>query len=89
MGKTRKAMIAFIDEIPASKLEGGISSNIIYTDNRNFRLDNQGTTTAKDDATPFSVADMEMPVDDPWSAAEIKEALKKSCLEHGDKTGGF
>jgi hypothetical protein len=44
MGKTRKAMIAFIDDIPDSKLEGGISSGTIYTDHRNFRLDNQGVS---------------------------------------------
>jgi hypothetical protein len=42
MGKTRKAMIAFIDSILDSKLEGGIKSDTIYTDKKNFRLDNQG-----------------------------------------------
>jgi hypothetical protein len=42
MGKTRKAMIAFIDSIPDSKLEGGIKSDTVYTDKKNFRLDNQG-----------------------------------------------
>lgn len=44
MGKTRKAIMAFIDEIPNSKLEGGIASHTIYTDKRNFRLDNQGVS---------------------------------------------
>jgi hypothetical protein len=42
MGKTRRAMIAFIDESPDPKLEGGISSGTIYTDYRNFRIDMQG-----------------------------------------------
>jgi hypothetical protein len=40
MGKTRKAMTAFIDSIPDSKLEGGIKSDTVYTDKENFRLDN-------------------------------------------------
>ena len=41
MGKTRKAMMAFIDSIPDSKLEGGIKSDTVYADKKNFRLDNQ------------------------------------------------
>jgi hypothetical protein len=37
----------WIDDIPDSKLEGGIGSGSIYKD-ANFRLDMQGLTTAKD-----------------------------------------
>lgn len=45
MGIIRKESYSFIDDIPLSKLEGGISSDTIYAD-VNFQLDNQGTTTA-------------------------------------------
>ncbi|KAI4687654.1 uncharacterized protein J4E88_003245 [Alternaria novae-zelandiae] len=111
MGKTRKAMMAFIDSIPDSKLEGGFKSDTIYTDLKNFRLDNQGITTARGDkpacvnlqmqvnkrpkitsladAAPFSVAHVEIPVEESWSAETIKSELKKSCIAHGDKTGHF
>ena len=47
-------MIAFIDNIPDSKLEGGIKSDNIYTEKRNFRLDNQGVCSPT--TTPFSHA---------------------------------
>jgi hypothetical protein len=32
MGKTRRVMLTFIEDIPNSKLEGSISSNIIHRD---------------------------------------------------------
>jgi hypothetical protein len=41
MGKTRKAMLASIEDIPNSKLEAGIPSDTIHED-QNLRLDNQG-----------------------------------------------
>jgi hypothetical protein len=109
MGKIRKAMLAFIDSIPDSNLEGGIASATIYTNNKNFRLDNQGTRTAKDgkpacynlqmqindrpkltsleDASHASVAVVERPVMETWTAQEVKDALKKSLVEHGERTG--
>jgi len=37
-------MIALIENIPNSKLEGGIGGATIRTDHRNFRLDNQGVS---------------------------------------------
>ena len=49
MGIIRKSSTSFIDDIPLSKLEGGIASDTIYSD-ANFRLDNQGTTTATADS---------------------------------------
>ena len=47
MPSSWKMYHAWIDEIPDSKLEGGIGSGSIYKD-ENFRLDMQGFTTAKD-----------------------------------------
>jgi hypothetical protein len=87
----------WIDTIPNSKLEGGICDRGTIYDDRNFRLDNQGTitrgpamynlqvqvnkncklTTFKKQA-PKSFAWILAPADDPWSAAEIKAALKAS-----------
>lgn len=45
MGKNGKAMRAFIDDFPSSKLGGGFRHGTIYTDHKNFRLDNQGVST--------------------------------------------
>jgi hypothetical protein len=36
-----------------------------------------------------TIAQVEMPVHNPWSAAEIKAALKQDCIEFGDRTGQF
>lgn len=55
MGKTRKAMMAFIDSIPDSKLEGGFKSDTIYTDLKNFRLDNQGVSSSPKEAQTLSL----------------------------------
>ena len=45
----RKATYSFIEDIPNSKFEGCIGSDTIYSD-ANFRLDNQGTTTATENS---------------------------------------
>ncbi|KZM21747.1 uncharacterized protein EKO05_0001702 [Ascochyta rabiei] len=47
MSKKGKAMRQFIDKIPDSKLEGGFGRGTVHNDFKNFRLDNQGLTTAK------------------------------------------
>jgi hypothetical protein len=36
-----------------------------------------------------TIAQVEMPVHNPWSAADIKAALKQDCIEFGDRTGQF
>jgi hypothetical protein len=43
--------------------------------------------TSLSHAAPSPVAKIEMPVKASWSAADIKEVLKKSYIEHGEKTG--
>jgi hypothetical protein len=47
MGKPRKTLLAFIDDIPDSKLTGGFPSipKIIWTDD-NYRVDMQGVRKA-------------------------------------------
>ncbi|EAT85490.1 hypothetical protein HBI56_134710 [Parastagonospora nodorum] len=87
MDKTRKAMLAFIEDIPNSKLEGGIGGSTIYTDNRNFRLDNHGTTTAKDGKPAMLNIQMQInnrpkmtsPADVAPSVARIAIPVMASC----------
>ncbi|KAF2866811.1 hypothetical protein BDV95DRAFT_504120 [Massariosphaeria phaeospora] len=84
MPSSKKRIDTWIDDIPDSKLEGGsFGSGTIYTDD-DLRIDNQGLTTATADkshslqkASPCTMAMVHVPVDEVWSAAQIKEALKK------------
>ncbi|KAM6503280.1 hypothetical protein JOM56_000223 [Amanita muscaria] len=48
MGKAKKALIAFIDAIPESKLTGFPSSAGTIWNTTEFRLDMQGMTTKKE-----------------------------------------
>jgi hypothetical protein len=57
--------------------------------NLQMQVNNRPKISSLADAAPYSVAHVEMPVDKPWSAATIKEKLKQSCLEYGDKSGYF
>ncbi|KAH7385714.1 hypothetical protein BKA66DRAFT_569551 [Pyrenochaeta sp. MPI-SDFR-AT-0127] len=65
-----KYIKAWIDEIPDSKLEGGIRDRVQV---------NKGCkhTTLKS-AAPKSFAFIEAPIDNPWTVQEIRDALKAS-----------
>jgi hypothetical protein len=88
-----KYISAWIDEIPDSKLEGGIRDRGTIWTTIDFRLDCQETihheparynlqiqythSTIKKVA-PKSMAFTEAPVNDPWTAEKIREELKNS-----------
>jgi hypothetical protein len=52
-----------------------------------MHINDRPKMTSLSHAAPSPVAKIEMPVKASWSAADIKEALKKSYIEHGEKTG--
>ncbi|KAF8523422.1 hypothetical protein JB92DRAFT_2705083 [Gautieria morchelliformis] len=87
MGKATKALKAFIDGVPDSKLTGlPMTATKLYTDT-NFRLDMQGVqvnngtsiSTLKTIA-PDTVAHCLAPVDPAWTADEVRQALKDGTL---------
>jgi hypothetical protein len=54
-----------------------------------MQINDRPKMTSLADAAPSSVAKIAMPVEASWSAAKIKEELKKSLIEHGEKTGQY
>jgi hypothetical protein len=41
------------------------------------------------DAAPYSVAHVDIPIEEPCTAAKIKTELKKSWIAHRNETGHF
>lgn len=99
----KKDLFYFIDDIPDSKLEGGMRERgtIWQDDHQNFRLDNQETIHRYGEPAVYNIqvqvnkqctitsfvkgrvqgktfAWILAPVDDPWSAQEIRDELKRS-----------
>ena len=112
MGKDfRRNLLAFIEDIPDSKLEGGFPARTkciwSYDD---FRLDMQTLTTNAPGCWSLQVqvnkeitmrtskivgkkgasaAMVLVPIEDPFSAAEIRERLTESTIEFGDSSTQF
>jgi hypothetical protein len=54
-----------------------------------MQVNNRPRITSLADAAPFTIAHVETPVEAAWTAAEIKAALKKSCIDYSDRSGQF
>ncbi|KAF2791776.1 hypothetical protein K505DRAFT_248173 [Melanomma pulvis-pyrius CBS 109.77] len=87
MVSNKKRIEMFIDDIPNCKLEGDISAGTIHSD-ENLRLDLQSACPIQVNSqcqirsmrlmTPWTVAKCLAPVDNPWTAQQIKDVLKAS-----------